>query len=59
MKREITEAEKKAKAKYRKKTPQVTVTFYPTETDLYNHISKQENKSGYIKDLIRKDMKGE
>lgn len=55
----VSEAEKKAKAKYRKKTPQVTVTFYPTETALYDHICKQENKSGYIKDLIRADMKKE
>lgn len=27
-----------------------------TEQDLLDHLSRQDNKSGYIKDLIRADM---
>ena len=29
-----------------------------TEQDMYEHVSSIENKSGYVKDLIRKDMEG-
>lgn len=30
-----------------------------TDTDIIDWLSKQENKQGYIKSLIRKDMKNE
>ena len=52
----MTEAEKKAKKKYRDKGKRLTLDFYPTEADLWEHISKQPNKQGYIKSLIRADM---
>lgn len=52
-----SEAQKRAKAGYRKRSvKQVAVSFYPTEADVWEHLSAQANKSGYIKDLIRKDM---
>ena len=54
-----TEAQKKARAKYNAKRNRLTMDFYPTEEDLWNHINSQENKQKYIKDLIRQDMKGE
>lgn len=51
-----TEAEKKAKKKYRDKGKRLTVDFYPSEDDLISHIESQPNKQGYIKALIRADM---
>lgn len=52
----MTEAEKKAKKKYRDKGKRMTVDFYPSETDLIEQVEKQSNKQGYIKALIRADM---
>lgn len=54
-----SEAQKKARNKYNAKRNRMTIDFYPTETDLWEHLNRQENKAGYAKDLIRKDMKGE
>lgn len=51
-----TEAQKRANAKYAKKVKNQLVKFYPTEEDIWEHLQKQENKMGYIKSLIRKDM---
>lgn len=53
----LTEAQKRAKAKYNNaKVKRFTVSFYPTESKLYEHLAKQENKQGYIKSLIKKDI---
>ena len=52
----MTEAQKRAKAKYRQKTKRIYVDFYPTEIALIEHIEKQPKKQTYIKNLIRKDM---
>lgn len=51
-----TDAQKRAKEKYHAKVKRLTVDFYPTETDLWEHIQQQEKKQTYIKDLIRADM---
>lgn len=51
-----TEAQRKAKNKYRDKGKRLTVDFYPSEADLIEQIEKQPNKQGYIKNLIREDM---
>lgn len=50
---------KKNKAEYRKRaTKSITVEFYKnTEQPLIGHLEKQPNKSGYIKGLIKKDIK--
>ena len=49
----------KAKAEYRKRITTVTITINPrTELEIYEKISEQENKSGYIKSLIERDIKG-
>ena len=53
---QMTEAEKKAKKKYRDKGKRLTLDFYPSETDLIEQVEKQPNKQGYIKGLIRADM---
>lgn len=52
-----SDAQLRAVKKYRKKTNRITIDFYPTEEDLWNHIQSQDKKQTYIKDLIRKDMK--
>lgn len=51
-----TEAQKKARKKYRDSGKRMTVDFYPSEAELYEHIEKQPNKQGYIKNLIRADI---
>jgi vacuolar-type H+-ATPase subunit E/Vma4 len=53
----LTEAQKRAKEKYRKKGKQVVIQFYQTEKDMIAHLEKQPQKATYIKDLIRADMK--
>lgn len=53
----MTEAEKRAKAKYKKtKVKRFTLDFSPADMELLEHIEKQPKKQTYIKDLIRKDM---
>lgn len=52
----LTEAEKRAKNKYRKKTKRLTIDFSMKDSDLIAHIEKQPQKQTYIKELIRKDM---
>lgn len=54
-----SEAQKRANKKYREKGNRMTIDFYPTEEELWNHINAQTNKQGYIKSLIRADMKKE
>ena len=56
----MNDAKRKANKKYKAaNVSRVMVEFYPTDADLLEHINSQPNKQGYIKDLIRKDMKGE
>ena len=53
----LTDAQKRAKAKYtNEKVKRITVAFYPSESDIWDKLQTQENKQGYIKDLIRKDI---
>ena len=53
-----TEAQKRAKRKYnREKTTNITFRLYQTDADILKHLQAQENKQGYIKSLIREDMK--
>ena len=53
-----TEAQKRAVAKYRReKMRQINIKFSPNERDLHEWVKKQGGTaSGYVKDLIRKDM---
>ena len=52
-----TEAQIKAKKEYRKKTKQIAIEFnIETEKEILDHILSQENKSRYIKDLIKNDI---
>lgn len=55
-----TEAQKKAQRNYRKSVKTVTLEFYPTkDQDLLDKLNEVESKQGYIKDLIRADIKKE
>lgn len=51
-----SEAQKKAVKKYKEKVKRMTIEFYPSEMELYEHILKQSKKQTYVKDLIRADM---
>lgn len=55
----MTEAQQKAKKKYRAKGNRMTIDFAPSEAALWEHIGQQPNKQGYIKNLIRADMNRE
>jgi hypothetical protein len=57
MKPMASEAQKKAVKKYKQKLKRITVDFYPTEEELWEHINKQGKKQTYIKDLIRADIR--
>lgn len=53
----LTDAQKRAQATYRKKSVrQAVVKFYPAEVDVWEWLQTQDNRSGYIKQLIRDDM---
>jgi hypothetical protein len=52
----VSEAQKKANKTYREKVNRITIDFYPTEEELWNHIQSQDKKQTYIKSLIRADM---
>lgn len=53
----LTEAQKRAKAKYRSKTTQIILEFYPQDEAILKHLQEQENKQAYIKRLIANDIK--
>ena len=53
------ESQRRARDKWNKENRKViSIGFYPIDADLLDHLEKQENKAGYIKELIRKDMEG-
>lgn len=57
----ISEAQKKAQTKYDKNnTRSVLFKFnLTTDADILSKLEAVENKQGYIKELIRKDLRGE
>lgn len=53
----VSDAQRRANERYRKESVrQVTVRFYPTEADIWERLRSQPNRSGYVKELIRRDM---
>lgn len=53
----VSDAQKRANEKYRKaNVKQVSVRFYPSESELWEHLQRQGNRSGYVKRLIAEDM---
>ena len=61
MGRKWTDAQRKALAEYdAKNTLQVKMKLNKkTDADIIEQLNKVDNKQGYIKRLIRNDMKGE
>ena len=53
----MTEAQRRAKNNYKSQIKRIYIELFPTETDLIEHLEKQEAKSTYIKNLIRADIK--
>jgi predicted nucleic acid-binding protein len=53
----LTEAQKRAKAKYNAKATKMLLEFYPADAELLKKVQEQPNKQGYIKELIRKDIR--
>ncbi len=53
----MTDAQKRAQRNYVKKSvKQVALRFYPSESALWEWLQAQDNKQGYLKELIRTDM---
>lgn len=52
----MTEAQKKAKAEYRKKVRTIHIEIYPTEQDILEKLDSVERYGTYIKRLIREDI---
>ena len=55
----MSEAHNKAQSKYRKNLKRMTIEFYPTDQDILDKLDSVESKQGYIKNLIREDIKKE
>ena len=55
----MTEAQKRAKAKYNEKVVKIAIEFYPQDAELLKKVNEQTNKQGYIKQLIKNDIKKE
>lgn len=52
-----SEAQKRADRKYKHdKTRQLCLRFYPTEAEMWSFLSAQENKQGFLKGLISREM---
>lgn len=53
-----SDAQKRADRKYkREKTNQVCLRFYPTDSDMWDYLDAKDNRQGFIKGLIRREMK--
>lgn len=53
----LTEAQKRAKAKYNSNRRKLQIEFSVTDdADLLRKLSEQPSKQKYIKELIRKDL---
>lgn len=52
-----SEAQKRADRKYKhEKTRQFCLRFYPSDTEIWTFLSEQENKQGFLKGLISREM---
>ena len=56
----VSDAQKRANANYRKRNMKnVSVSFFPADKDIFEHMEKQGGRGSYIKRLIREDMERE
>lgn len=53
----VSEAQKRASAKYQKEsTKTVSLRFYPADMELFEFLNAQENKQGFLKELLKREM---
>lgn len=53
-----SDAQKRADRKYkREKTNQVCLRFYPADSEIWAYLRTQDNRQGFIKGLIHREMK--
>ena len=52
----MTEAQKRAKAKYQDKVRTFRIDVYPTEADILDKLNSVDRYGTYIKALIRQDI---
>lgn len=59
----MTEAQKRAKKKYRQKTYELRVALFPPDKDIFSRLEEidalGEARAAYIKRLIREDIERE
>lgn len=55
----MTDAQKRAKAKYREKMRTFRIDVCPSEQDILERLENQERYATYIKRLIREDIERE
>ena len=55
----MTEAQKRAKAKYKEKMRTFRIDVCPSEQDILERLESQERYATYIKRLIREDIERE
>lgn len=55
----MTEAQKRAKAKYKEKVRTFRIDVYPTEKDILDKLESELPYAAYIKRLIREDIERE
>lgn len=52
-----SDAQKRADRKYkREKTRQVCLRFYPADSAMWAYLGTQDNRQGFIKGLIQREM---
>ncbi len=52
-----SEAQKRADLRYKKRhTKQFCIRFFEGDSEVWEHLQKQQNKQGYIKHLIWEDI---
>lgn len=53
----VSDAQRRANERYRRESVrQVSVRFYPSDSDVWDWLQSQPNKQSYIRGLIREDM---
>jgi hypothetical protein len=52
----VSQSQKDAVKKYKKKVNRFSIEFYPTDNELWDWLNEQPNKQGYIKSLILADL---
>ena len=53
----VSQAQKNAVSKYRReKVKEISLRFYPSHYELWEHVKSQPKAAEYVRNLIREDM---